>query len=121
MKTAIRCLLGILILALAWVLVIEIAYGVPNPSTKRIAIGMLMFLGMMFLAIYVIEPAIVHKRVYAIVICLSARRRIHSIINGMAYGIFSKRDFIHSELGRLTGCYTYFELYHYAKQEYFAR
>lgn len=124
MKNAIKCLIGLLILAMAWVLVIEVAYGVPNPSTKRIFVGMLIFFGMMFAAIYIIEPSIINKRIYGIAVCMSAHRRVKKAEKASRNDYYLNLTKFQKSyvLYETTGCHGYYELYRYASQKvYFKR
>lgn len=122
MKNAIKCVISLLIIAMAWVLVIEVAYGVANPSTKRIMFGMLSFLGMLCLAIYVMEPSIVNKRIYGLAVCIAVHRSVRRYCNNRLYDFKPSKVAKQHVFEYMTGCYGYYELYRYASQEeYFKR
>ena len=120
MKTAIRCLVCIILMGFAWVTAIEVAYGVPNPSTKRIMVGMLISMGSLCLSVYVSEPTMINKRIYAILVCISAYRRIRYFFRCETGREKSRENKVYA-LKRFTGCRSYGELYRWAQKEYLRR
>ena len=121
MKTAVRCLICVLLFALAWVAVLECAYGVPNPSTKRIFIGMVIFVGAILFGVYIMEPSILNKRIYAVIVCISAHKQVKKYCKESEEYTFAFDVDKGSVLYSYTGCRGYWELYQYAKNEYFKR
>lgn len=117
LKNVIKCAVSLLIIAMAWVLIIEVAYGVANPSTKRIIFGMLSFIGMLCLAVYVIEPSIVNKRIYGIAVCIAIHHRVRRYCNNRLYEIKLPKVERQRVFEYMTGCYGYYDLYRYASQE----
>ena len=121
MKIAIRFIICALLIAVALVTVVECAYGVPNPSTKRIFVGMLIFLITIFISVCIMEPSVVSKRIYAIAVCISAHRAVKQYCNEYEEYAFAFDVDKKSVLYSYTGCNGYLELYQYAKEEYFKK
>ena len=120
MKTFIRCIFGFIIIAAAWALVICGVYGASNRMAILSGLG---FLLMILIAMYIVEPTFINRRIYGAYVCIISHKIIRKYCSGMKLlGEDISRNFKRNMLKDLTGCSSYRELYTYAScEEYFRR